>query len=66
MTRIILLDSGPLGLLAHPRMAEPLENWVSSLLRSAADVCVPEVVYYELRRELVRLRNVTAIPDWTR
>jgi predicted nucleic acid-binding protein len=41
-------------------MAEPLENWVSSLGRSPADVCVPEVAYYELRRELVRLRNLTA------
>jgi predicted nucleic acid-binding protein len=60
VTRTILLDSGPLGLLAHPRLSGPIEDWISSLLQSGTQVGIPEIVYYELRRELSRLGNALA------
>lgn len=57
MSRFLVLDSGPLGLLTHPqRNAEvvAITQWLSQCLLSGHRVIVPAVVYYELKRELLR------------
>lgn len=54
--RIIVLDTGPLGLVTHPRREQRREaaGWLAALLRADADVRLPEIADYELRRELLR------------
>lgn len=57
MNRIILLDSGPLGLITNPS-ASP-ENrecnaWMQSRLLQGDRVVIPAISDYEVRRELLR------------
>jgi len=57
MTRTVLLDSGPLGLVtAPPRVvdARACSRWLAGLIGAGARVVIPEITDYELRRELVR------------
>jgi predicted nucleic acid-binding protein len=57
MNRVILLDSGPLGMLTNPKAkGVPLECqvWLKVLLRRGERVAVPEIADYEVRRELLR------------
>lgn len=64
MSRIILLDSGPLGLLSHPRKtADNLEcrQWVREIQAAGAIVCIAEIADYEVRRELLRARKMHGI-----
>jgi predicted nucleic acid-binding protein len=56
---LVLLDSGPLGLLVHPRRGNAIETWLTSHDRSGNSVLLPAITYYELRRELLRA-NLTA------
>jgi hypothetical protein len=54
---LVLLDSGPLGLLSNPTTSGPAREareWASKLLRSGDELAVPEVADYEVRRELLR------------
>lgn len=52
-----LLDTGPLGLLAHSNLQHraPIEAWVNQIQASQGVVYVPEVTEYELRRKLNHL-----------
>ena len=55
---IIILDSTPLGLLskrAGHGEGDLCRAWVKQQVRAGARVYVPEIVVYELRRELLRL-----------
>ncbi len=55
----LLLDTGILGRLCHPRKKEnrPVAEWLSQLLMGDDDVqvFVPEIADYELRRKLLHL-----------
>jgi len=54
---VVLLDSGPLGLVTHPRGgrdAKEAKDWLAGLLASRVQVRVPEIADYETRRELLR------------
>lgn len=56
---IILLDSGPLGLVSNPRKtgdAESARQWMRELLVAGHRVLVPAIADYEVRREL-KLQN---------
>jgi predicted nucleic acid-binding protein len=60
VSRFLFLDSGPLGLLTHPqRSAEVtgVSGWLSRCLLNGSRVIVPAIVYYELKRELLRARK---------
>ena len=60
MNQILFLDSGPLGLLTHPqRSAEvvAVTEWLSHCLLGGCRVIVPAIVYYELKRELLRAKK---------
>lgn len=59
-----LLDTGPLGLLAHNRPAVriPIQNWVTQKLSAGANIYISEVADYEVRRELLRLIRVGQMP----
>jgi predicted nucleic acid-binding protein len=60
VSQVLFLDSGPLGLLTHPqRSAEVLAvaEWLARGLLSGCRVLVPAIVYYELKRELLRAKK---------
>lgn len=57
MAQIILLDTGPLGLVTHPNATTKnaqAARWLRTLLTAGVAVRVPEICDYELRRELLR------------
>jgi hypothetical protein len=56
--KTILLDTGPLGLLAHTGSQATVlrcRQWADDLAAAGHRLLVPEIADYELRRELVRL-----------
>jgi predicted nucleic acid-binding protein len=61
MSRIVLLDSGPLGKLSHPRADPEIVQWLVELRQDSTEVRIPEVVDYELRRELLRAGKTRGI-----
>ena len=64
MTRFIVLDSGPLGLLCH---AKPLPivraciDWSRRQIEAGALIFIPEIADFEVRRELLRVGNRSSI-----
>lgn len=64
MSRIIVLDAGPLGLLMQRRglpVAEVSRSWAARRVGKGDSVLVPEIADYEVRRELLRLNHDQAI-----
>ena len=58
----VFLDSSPLGLLTKPKLdpeVKAINDWLTALVVAGHAVYLPEVVDYELRRELMR-QNRTA------
>ena len=64
MSRLILLDSGPLGLMVgaagKPHVARCL-TWLKSVSAAGATIIIPEIAHYEVRRELLRIRQVGSL-----
>ncbi len=54
MTRAVILDTGPLGRIAHPKAQVEVAEWYRRCLEAGIQFVVPEIADYELRRELVR------------
>ena len=64
MSQVILLDAGPLGIVTKRRGvpdAEACRAWVARCLRQGARIFVPAIAYYEVCRELERMRNTTGL-----
>lgn len=60
----IILDSTPLGLLftkAGQSQGDQCRSWLKHHIAAGRRFIVPEIVDYELRRELLRLGNAGAI-----
>ena len=61
---VVVLDSDPAGLLAkrggEPRV-DACVSWQENLLAQNVRIVLPEIVDYELRRELVRLKATSSI-----
>ncbi|MCK4341934.1 MAG: PIN domain-containing protein [Phycisphaerae bacterium] len=53
MTKRIALDTGPLGMIAHPKANRATAEWFRSMLESDCEVIVPEIADYEVRRNLI-------------
>lgn len=53
MSRIVVLDSGPLGMVAHPRPNPQIARWLLTLVQTETTIVVPEIADYEVRRELL-------------
>jgi predicted nucleic acid-binding protein len=69
MARIVLLDSGPLGMVTHPRPNLEIVNWLQSIIKRRIKVLVPEIADYEVRRELLRseqFKSVSRLNDLKR
>jgi hypothetical protein len=57
VTRVVVLDTGPLGIITNPRQTPEVvacTAWLRNVLAAGARVGLPEVADYELRRELLR------------
>ena len=56
MARLILLDSGPLGLIVRapnrPQVVRCIA-WLKTISSTGATVIIPEIAHYEVRRELL-------------
>ncbi|WP_020472754.1 PIN domain-containing protein [Zavarzinella formosa] len=66
MSDVIVLDSTPLGILAHPRNpphAAACRTWLQSLLTAGRRVIVAEIADYEIRRSLMRLASFQALAN---
>ena len=64
MSRIILLDSGPLGLVTNPKLsAESIActKWLQSHIIAGSRILIPEIADYEVRRELLRANKIKGI-----
>ena len=64
MKAVIVLDSGPLGLLMQQRGVPPADAcrvWMETLALVGCRFIVPEISDYEVRRELVRLNALAAL-----
>ena len=61
---IVLLDSGPLGLLTNPKASpnsQECQRWVLSLQLKGYKIILPEIADYEVRRELIRVNKLAGI-----
>src|SRR5271157_141182 len=61
MPRIVLLDTGSLGMVSHPRPNRDVVEWIKNLLQSGAEILVPEIADYEVRCELLRAKKTKGI-----
>lgn len=64
MSRVIILDSGPLGMVTNPKAKPPYlecQLWLESLLQRGEVVILPEITDYEIRRELIRAGKLAGI-----
>jgi len=64
VSRVVLLDAGPLGLVTNPRRSPQslsCAGWLQSLVAADTRVIVPEIADYEVRRELLRANKLRGI-----
>jgi hypothetical protein len=64
MSRIILLDTGPLGYVTHPNDKGDIglcKQWLEQLRAANVIVKVPQIADYELRRKLIHMHFAPSI-----
>lgn len=64
MIQVVLLDSGPIGLITNPNRSPAsiaCNNWIQSISAADIRVIIPEITDYEVRRELLRSNKVKGI-----
>lgn len=66
MTKAVMLDSGPLGRIAHPRPNREIADWLEGLLSSGVAVIIPEIPDYEVRRNLLLERLTKSVERFDR
>jgi predicted nucleic acid-binding protein len=69
MSQVIVLDSAPVGLITNPKGAAlslKCQEWFSNLFDRGYDVVLPEIIDYEIRRELLRANKVSGIKKLNR
>lgn len=64
MSRVVVLDTGPLGLVTNPKRSPQsvaCAQWLQSLITTGRRVILPEIADYEIRRELLRANKAKGI-----
>lgn len=64
MSKTVLLDAGPLGLLCAPPNrgnGAACAQWLAGLISAGVRVVVPEIADYEVRRELLRANKTASV-----
>jgi len=64
VSRVVLLDAGPLGLVTNPKVS-PLSvacsEWLQTLVGRRTRILLPEIADYEVRRELWRASKIKGL-----
>jgi predicted nucleic acid-binding protein len=61
VSRVIVLDTGPIGLITNPKFSEQsitCNRWLQAHLRIGSRILLPEIADYEVRRELLRANKL--------
>ena len=53
MSKILVLDTGPAGKIAHPAIAPNVLQWLQARVATGDKFVLPEIVDYELRRNFL-------------
>ena len=64
MRLVIVLDTRPVGMITNPNASvtnHECYQWMESLVQQGAQVWVPEIADYEVRRELLRANKARGI-----
>ncbi|MGV0104478.1 Type II toxin-antitoxin system VapC family toxin [Nostoc sp. DSM 114160] len=64
MSKVIILDSAPVGLITNPKatpLAVQCQEWFYTLFEREYKVILPEIIDYEIRRELLRANKLSGI-----
>lgn len=65
MSRIVMLDSGPLGMVTNPKtniaLHQECKLWLDNLPSLGYEIILPEITDYEVRRELLRSNKLAGI-----
>ena len=64
MSRTVLLDAGPLGLVTNPKrspQSRACAQWFQGLVLAGVNIFVPEIADYEVRRELLRANKASGL-----
>ena len=64
MSRIILLDTGPLGYITHPTDKGDnglCKKWFEDLRAADIAIRIPQIADYELRRKLIHIKSSASI-----
>ena len=64
MSKLILLDSGPLGLVSNPGqkpVVQSCQAWMRGQQAQGHLIVVPEIADYEVRRELLRANRINGL-----
>lgn len=64
MMKLIFLDSGILGMVSNPQANQSnldCQLWLEKLLIDGENIVIPEIVDYEVRRELIRAGKTAGI-----
>lgn len=64
VSRIIILDTGPLGLVTNPKLSAASvasAQWLQTHVTAGNRVIIPEIADYEVRRELLRANKAKGI-----
>jgi len=64
VSRVIVLDTGPLGLVTNPKLSAEsaaCTQWLQSHITSGSQIVIPEIADYEVRRELLRANKTKGI-----
>jgi predicted nucleic acid-binding protein len=64
VSRVIVLDTGPLGLITNPKLSTEsvaCAQWLQSHIAAGSRAIIPEIADYEVRRELLRANKTKGI-----
>lgn len=50
----VMLDTGVLGKIAHPKPNREIAEWYDAMVDAGRRIIIPEIADYELRREFIR------------
>jgi len=64
VSQIVVLDTGPIGLITNPKLSAQsiaCNQWLQSHITSGSRIILPEIADYEVRRELLRANKIKGI-----
>ncbi|MCL1475650.1 nuclease [Argonema antarcticum] len=64
MSQVLVLDTGPIGLITNPKLSErgiACNQWLQFHITSGSRIILPEIADYEVRRELLRANKIKGI-----